>query len=311
MARPHLWIRPGSIKYKQYLDLLKNHQKFKLKIDETISSMGDCSIRNLNSHIKSKYKYITSETNKIPWIWKDIYPHDKDFLPSSHGSAAWERVYNTDTIRHIVEYSFGIRDFDRFYKFDYNGKRLIADLIRSRIIYPDPKTADVDVFDHISCSKKVLEDTNILFIVLGMTEAWESKSRNFSLASYPKNIGIEKQISFKNIDFENNLKNLYSINDTIKKYNPDIKILLSVSPAHFNASFRSDIDVFSAGCASKSILRAVVDKFVLENNNAMYFPMYEIVTMITDLFGLKPYKDGHHISTDAEKMISSAFDSLY
>ena len=65
------------------------------KISRTtrIASMGSCFAREIKSELlKEGFAYITEETG---------HPASK------HASAAWERLYNTFSMRQIFEYTFG------------------------------------------------------------------------------------------------------------------------------------------------------------------------------------------------------------
>jgi hypothetical protein len=63
----------------------------------------------------------------------------------------------------------------------------------------------------------------------------------------------------------------------LKSINPNIRILLTVSPVPLTAT-ATDQHVLSATVNSKSILRAVAGKLALQNNFVDYFPSYELIS---------------------------------
>ena len=84
-------------------------------------------------------------------------------------------------------------------------------------------------------------------------------------------------------------------------------MLLTVSPVHLNKTFRKDLDVVSASCASKSTLRAVANQICSEEEQVYYFPSYEIVNILCSLEQTPAYVGGHHVSRDIVDIIMNIF----
>jgi hypothetical protein len=170
------------------------------------------------------------------------------------------------------------------------------------------ETAQADITDHIAQSAKVLTETDIVIFTLGMTEIWESKSRSIVLGSHPgKHFKIPNDFIFRASTFHENLENLFNAISTLKNINREIKVIITVSPVHLLATFRDRLDVLSASCNSKSILRAVADE-VQEIENVFYFPSYEIATIASPLDGLCTYPDNHHVSREVVDLIMETFE---
>ena len=65
---------------------------------------------------------------------------------------------------------------------------------------------------------------------------------------------------------------------------------------------------FPPSCASKSILRSVVDQICSEEEGVYYFPSYEIVNILAPLQGIPAYKDdGHHVQRNIVKNYNGDF----
>lgn len=289
------WIR--NLSMKQYLSTLK----VGLKIDKStkIASIGSCFARRIREYLLAYgYNYLLTEQDKNPWV-----KLDREFLPNAHGSAAWDRVFNTYTFSQIVATTFGVQR-DRF----YHTARGVADLMRTRLMYPDRKTAVEDVKDHIEQSAWVFKNADLLIVTLGLTEVWRFNS--MVLPYLPEYIGRDK-LQFARTTYGENLSNLALAWKTLKMENPHLKMLITLSPVHMNATFRDNIDVFSASCASKSILRAAIDAFVGSQYDVFYFPSYEIATIVCPELNVRQYEDGHHISEDAFGLITEAFETLF
>ena len=98
------------------------------------------------------------------------------------------------------------------------------------------------------------------------------------------------------------------------RYNPACKLLMTVSPVNLWATFRTDLDVISASCNSKSTLRAVADEFASRHENVFYFPAYEMATIYQPLSGRSFFSDGrenYHVNKPTVKFIMRHFFDYY
>ena len=70
--------------------------------------------------------------------------------------------------------------------------------------------------------------------------------------------------------------------DVIRAHNPDLQLIVSVSPIPFLATGRADkYHVVAANCLSKAVLRVAAEEIVKRNEGVYYFPSYELVTTCT------------------------------
>ena len=278
-----------------------------------IVSLGSCFAREVKNWLLSNgFNYIVGEDDKFPWVSSEVFTGDNGTKPNAHASIAWERVYNTFTFKHIIEYTFNeSRMEDRLLEVNCskcNGKNYITDLFRTRILYPDMDTAQIDIEDHIRQSRKVLSETDILIFTLGLTEIWESQKRGIVIASHPgKHYGIPSDFAFRVSRFQENLDNLVHSFTILKKINKNMKFIVTVSPVHLLATSRNDLEVISASCNSKSTLRAVADEFQ-DIEGVYYFPSYEIATIAAALDGICTYPDNHHVSSEVVERIMEIFE---
>jgi hypothetical protein len=211
-----------------------------------------------------------------------------------------------------VDYTFGHHEFNkRLVEINIKGKKYFADLLRNRIIYKDRRTAERDILKHAEYSKDILNNIDLLIITLGLTEIWESKERGFVVASNPyKHYELPRDFKFRASKYQENLYNLVYVYNVLKQYNPNIKILITVSPVSLIETFRKDVDVITANCESKSTLRSVAGSFA-ELKDVYYFPSYEIATTGASLDGIKMCLDGHHISKELIDQIMNIFSRNY
>lgn len=278
-----------------------------------ISSIGSCFAREIRKWLISNgYNYILKEQDKFFPAIETIHRGKTTVKSHEHSSVCWERVYNTHTLKHIIDYSFNYSvNTDRLYEINVGGKSYFCDLLRTRIIYDTKEKAIKDIYDHAQLSKETLLESDVFIITLGLTEIWESKKRGFVAASHvAKKYTLPDDFVFRKSYYEENISNLLYVYEVLKKHNKNLKIIVTVSPVHLLQTFRNDIDVISASCASKSILRSVADKFA-ELPDVYYFPSYEIATIGAMLDGINAYPDNHHVSGEMVRNIMAIFKANF
>ena len=123
-----------------------------------------------------------------------------------------------------------------------------------------------------------------------------------------------RRYRFRVSRYAENLKNLERIFEIMAKYNPDCKILVTVSPVNLWATFRQDSDVISASCNSKATLRAVADEFTVRHENIYYFPAFEMATIYQPLSGLTYFsesRENFHVNKPTVKFIMRHFFKFF
>jgi hypothetical protein len=298
-------VWPGSYDNKWVPGRYPHHQDQGLVMDRftPIASMGSCFAREIRKVlIREGYAYITEET---------------DHPASVHASAAWERTYNTFSMRQIFEYTFGA--FTPKTRWWISPRtRQIQDPYRRIILYDSIETAEKDFEHHVECSKRALLKAKVLILTLGLTEIWEDKSDKSVIClpsgPYFNEGGGRDEYGFRVSRYQENLDNLEKIYSLVKTHNPECKIIMTVSPVHLWATFRRDMDVITANCNSKSTLRAVVDEFVCRHGDVFYFPSYEMATSFNMLMNQSCFeygKENFHINRATVEMIMKHFFEFY
>ncbi|MFH1116177.1 MAG: GSCFA domain-containing protein [Pseudomonadota bacterium] len=272
-----------------------------LRIDRgtPIASMGSCFAREIKTVlVREGFSYIAEETARPA---------------AKHASAAWERLYNTFSMRQIFEYTFGDwRPELRWWKAPESGK--IQDPYRRIILYDSLDEAEEDFRHHMECSRRALQRAEVLILTLGLTEIWEDRHDGSVIClpsgPYVNEGGDMTRYRFRVSRFSENLANLERIQGIVSEHNPRCHILVTVSPVHLWATFRGDSDVISASCNSKSTLRAAADEFASENDNVSYFPAYEMATIYRPLMGRSVFTEGRenfHVDQQTVDFIMARF----
>ncbi|MCF8323925.1 MAG: GSCFA domain-containing protein [Leadbetterella sp.] len=147
-----------------------------------------------------------------------------------------------------------------------------------------------------------LKSANFLIITLGTSWVYEQKQTQKIVSNCHKQkaalfnkklIGEKEQLDI--------FENIYS---KLKTFNPNLKIILTVSPV------RHIKDTIQLNSVSKSILRTLCYAITSRYYDTYYFPSYEIV--IDDLRDYRFYKsDLIHPNEQAEKYILNIFSETY
>ena len=234
-----------------------------ISIGENVCSIGSCFAQHIGKNLISRnYKYLVSK-----------------YSGKRKESFGLGNVYTPTQFRQWLEFSMGLREWssDTIYinenkdYFDYLLPHVSAFKSQSSLI--EYRTA---IAEEIKCN---LEIANTLIFTLGLTEQWETR-KNEAIGNCPGTlIGKfeENKYKFKNLSFSEIIDELSKINNLIKRLNPKIKIIFTVSPVPLTATYNTE-HILVANMTSKSTLRAAVIEYVKEVSNTAYFPSFELIT---------------------------------
>lgn len=133
---------------------------------------------------------------------------------------------------------------------------------------------------HLGRLAAMLARTEVFIFTLGLTEAWIDTASDRVLPLCP---GVAAgsfdpgRHRFHNFTHGEVLDDLRGILAGLQRFNPDMRLILSVSPVPLVAT-ATDAHVLSATTQSKAVLRAAAGEFVAAEPAADYMPAYEIVT---------------------------------
>jgi hypothetical protein len=150
-------------------------------------------------------------------------------------------------------------------------------------------------------------EADVLVITLGLVEAWYDRKLGSYLNVFPSGAvqADPDRYELRITGYAENLAALESFWDYLRKATArPIRMIVSVSPIPFNATF-SGQDVVEANTYSKSVLRAVAQDFADANEDVMYFPSYEMVTLSDPDAVWTP--DMRHVRSDFVRRIMEFF----
>jgi hypothetical protein len=96
----------------------------------------------------------------------------------------------------------------------------------------------------------------------------------------------------------------------LRKHNPEVKLIVSVSPVPLLRSIRKDCTVVESTAHSKAVLRVALEEFSKTSENVFYMPSFE--TVMYPGSKMSPWlPDGRHVTEDIVSKIMSLFQSNY
>lgn len=231
--------------------------------------------------------------------------------------------YNTFSIRQELERASGLWVQDPLDIWKVHGRSIKDGKVYScegSEVYQDPyrrlvfgKTAG-DLWNAIDQINRVmkqgLEAADVLIMTLGMTEVFKKKNNGLvcnQIPVYGGGSGL-KETTFHSSDYQENLDNLRITFRLLREINPNIQVVLTVSPVPLQRSFGPN-DIFVNNYESKCTLRAVAAQICRELPWVHYFPSFEIVWGI----GVTAYqsRDRLHVKEEVVDRIIDIFISSH
>lgn len=172
----------------------------------------------------------------------------------------------------------------------------------SSFSYPEKSATEKAIRESIGISHYFLKDSSWILVTYGSAWIFErndtgevvSNCHKMPAAGFTKSLLSQKKI----------LESFEEFHRELKTFNPDCKIILTVSPV------RHIKDTLPLNAVSKSVLRLACQTITETYSNTLYFPAYEI--MLDDLRDYRFYKpDMIHPSEEAEVYIWNKFIDCY
>ncbi|MEO0945246.1 MAG: GSCFA domain-containing protein [Pseudomonadota bacterium] len=160
-------------------------------------------------------------------------------------------------------------------------------------------------------TKRIFDETDVFILTFGLSEVWyDEPTGNVFWRTIPKDVFDPERHKFRLSTVDENRDNIRAIYDLIRKYRPDAKVIVTLSPVPLVATFR-DVSCITANSVSKATLRVAVDEVVRavrDDGHMFYWPSYELVT---DVFR-SPYKsDRRHVRPVVLSYIMRLFETAW
>ena len=223
----------------------------------------------------------------------------------------WNEVYNTFCMKQIFDWSFTnlFQPKEKYWKVGKGYVDPYRRMGKASAYFPSPAEAVAAFNKHRKWARKILSTCDVLILTLGGTEIWYSADEGYVYNKLPHaKAYIPEKHLFTNTSYAQNYENLSYIQAMLDAYNPKCKIIVTVSPVPWQATFRADVSAVSASLYQKSLLLCVAQDWCRNTYNAYYFPSYEYVTQIAD----NPYvHDARHIKPEVVEKVMSIFRKMF
>lgn len=271
------------------------HNKLRITHNTPIVSIGSCFAREIKIWLKdNNYNFIETATGPC----------------TKAGSARYDRVYNTFTMRQEFERAFGnFAPQEKYWEFKDQGEKRLLDSYRKGVAWEDHDEMNRELAEHQQNVQKAFGESEILIMTIGQAEIWYHRCDNYVYPLVPPvQIFDQNKHSFRMPSFQENLENLERVYELFKANNSTGQIVISLSPVPLRATFR-DMNAVTANSASKAMLCAVIDAFVeAHSDRVTYFPAYEIITV---LLGTPFEDDNRHVKPEAVDKIMRLFECWF
>jgi hypothetical protein len=275
------------------------HVGFEIEASDKIVTAGSCFAQHVARYM--------SENGYNHYVAERAHPIFSDAQAAKHNygmfSARYGNIYTAKQLKQLLLRAYGV--FEPKESVWLNGDGVYVDPYRPQVqprgfISKGELIADRD--SHLSCVRDAIEKMDVFVFTLGLTECWFDKRDG---AVFPLAPGVaggeynENIFGFKNIKFQEYVEDLLYSLSFIREKNPNVKVILTVSPVPLNATAENK-HVYVASTYSKSCLRLVAEEVSEIVENCDYFPSYEIIT--------SNYSRGSYFAKDCRDVLSSGVD---
>ena len=242
---------------------------FKLRRGEPIFTVGSCFARNVEVELLRRgLRVPMRDLFKLP----DFVSLDPSIInnfgtPSIYNEFSWA-LGETEFVPedHILEIAPG-----RF-----------VDLHLIPSLRPDSWAVAMRRRAGIVEAFRTVAECRVMIVTLGLVELWFDAKTGYYLNAQPRPSLVRAEpdrYRLHVLSYEDALDYLNRTLTLIRaRANPDIQVLLTVSPVPMMATHRPQ-DVMVANMYSKSVLRTVAETICATNDSVTYFPSYESVTL--------------------------------
>lgn len=250
-------------------------QPFLISKQDKVVSAGSCFASNIIPYLeKSGLTYLKTETQ---------HPAFQDMPPEALGyanfSAAYGNIYTARQLLQLFKRSVDVFSpaEDRWEIGDE-----IVDTLRPGLRYRARSHREFDILtaQHLRKTYEAFAQADVFIFTLGLTEAWVSRIDGTVFPACPGTVAGSfdpERHEFKNFDAAEVTTDLIEFVHLLREVNPDVRIVLTVSPVPLVATAAGK-HVLHSTTYSKAVLRVAAEQVSKSQPNVLYFPAYEIIT---------------------------------
>ena len=252
-----------------------NAGRFVIDRGTRISSAGSCFAQRIAERLRdASYSYFVTEPGPM---WES----PASLAARNYGaySARFGDIYTTLQLLQLTQRAVG-----RFLPTEppWVAKGRFHDPFRPRVEpdgFASQAALETDREQHLAAVRGMLTDSEVFVFTLGLTETWCCVADGAALPLCPgAGLGTfdSAQYEFRNLSVDENVRYLEEFLEIARALNPELRVILTVSPVPLAATYEPRHAVQST-CLSKSVLRVAADEISRRHEFVDYFPSYEIV----------------------------------
>jgi len=250
--------------------------KFQILPETKVATYGSCFAQHIGRALQDRgLNWHRSEAAPAGLKPENARRFNYDVFSSRTGN-----IYTTSLLRQWTNWALGVETVPG--EIWTHGDRFI-DPFRPRV-EPDGFESKAELLatrqKTIESFRASIERSDVFVFTLGLTERWVNSKHGYEYPMCPGTAGGNFDASlhkFDNLDFARVREDLSHVIQMMRKANPYLKFLLTVSPVPLAATATEE-HVLVSTTYSKSVLRAVAGQFAAERSVIDYFPSYEIIS---------------------------------
>jgi len=282
------WRRGGGHNNPEAFDPV-THASFTVQQSAPVVTAGSCFAQHLARHLTAN-GFNVLVTEKAHPVIPDKYAADFHY---GMFAARYGNIYTARQLRQLLERSYGLFEpRQRAWKL---GADRWVDPFRPQIQpggYISLRELRLDQEVHFEAVRAAIEQMEVFVFTLGLTEAWVDRMDG---AVYPLAPGVAggeydpSEVMFVNFSARKTMEDLEWSLNFIRRQNPTVRCILTVSPVPLNAT-AVDRHVWVSTTYSKAALRVAAEDIANSFRNVDYFPSYEII--------MSPHAGGAYFEAD-------------
>lgn len=255
------------------IDLVTN-APFTIGRQDAVATAGSCFAQHIARTLSAQgFNYLVTETA----------PGSPGAIDEGYGlfSARFGNIYTVRQLLQTFDRAYGLFEpADQWWKGRKGG---FVDPFRPRIQvggFPSVEELAADRDVHLAAIRAMFETCDVFIFTLGLTEGWISKRDGAVFPLAPGVGGIPDDgahYAAHNFTTASMIADLDAFLQKLRAVNPDVRVILTVSPVPLIATFE-DRHVVVSTAYSKAALRVTAEEVSNGKEWVTYFPSYEIVT---------------------------------
>jgi hypothetical protein len=250
--------------------------KFVISPTDKVATMGSCFAQHISRHLMRRgLSYFVTEHGDPSMPPEELAARNFGVFSARYG--------NVYTVRQAVQ--LFDRAFGRFSPQEsaWESGDGFVDPFRPQI-EPNPLCSIDDVdrsrSEHLKTVRRLFTEADVLVFTLGLTETFMSKLDGSVFPIAPGVSGGSfdpDRYRFVNFSVTEVIDDLRSFVHNVREVNPDVRLILTVSPVPLIATYEPR-HVLVSTTISKSILRVAAHEISSTYDFVEYFPSYEIIS---------------------------------